>query len=518
MAASTVQGQVGLQWRGWPGVLRRSQVRSIRRYVRDLLLLVAAYYAAAHLGYALRFSGPVAAITWLPAGVAIAFLYLRGMKFWPGVVIGDLLVNNYSTLPVGTAGAQSFGNLLEVLVATELLRWWSRRYEPTSTVMGVAGLVGAVAAGTLLSATIGSLSSWIGGVIAARSVPHVLQTWWLGDFSGALIVVPLALSWSSLPTRPWPRARVLEATCGIALVTGLSALAFTDERLLRVIVFPALIWVAVRFGPRGATLAIATISGFAIAGAIDHTGPFVFSASNRTVSTQIFITVVAVSGLSVAALVSEKLRLADSLRLSRARMMAASDEARRQLERDLHDGAQQSLMGVRLKLDSVAEAIPEDPVEGARLLGALGRQLDRVLASVRTLAHGIYPPVLQEYGLVEALRSMARSSALPVSVKAKEIGRYPLAIEVAVYFCCLEAIQNVVKYAGRDTEAMVRLRGRGEGLIFEVSDAGCGFDVGQASLGMGLASMRDRIDAVGGHLEVVSAPGQGTTVRGWIPA
>jgi signal transduction histidine kinase len=489
----------------------------MRRYLRDLALLVLVYYGAAHLGYALQFSGPVAAIVWLPVGVAIAFLYLRGMQFWPGVVIGDLLVNNYSTLPVGTAVAQSFGNLLEVLVATELLRRWSRRNDPTSTIVGVIGLIAALAAGTLLSAAIGSLSSWLGGVIAARSVPHVLRTWWLGDLSGALIVVPLALSWSSLPPRPWPRARVIEATLAIAAVTLLSALAFADEQLLRSIVFPALIWVAVRFGPRGATLAITTISAFALAAAIDRVGPFAVVSIDRILSTQLFITVVSISGLSVAALCSEKMRLTDSLRLSRARIMAASDEARRQLERDLHDGAQQSLVGVRLKLAQATDVIAEDPDEGARLLHAVERQLDGVIGSVRTLAHGIYPPVLQEYGVVEALRSMVRTSALPVSIGARDVGRYPHAVEVAVYFCCLEAIQNVVKHAGRDVEATVRLRRRGGRLVFEVNDAGCGFDMGQVGQGMGLASMRDRIEAVGGDLEVISAPGRGTTVRGLVP-
>jgi signal transduction histidine kinase len=458
----------------------------------------------------------VGAIVWLPVGVAIAFLYLRGMQFWPAVVIGDLLVNNYSTLPAGTAVAQSVGNLLEVLVATELLRRVAKRNDPTSTIAGVAGMVAALAAGTFLSAAIGSIASWLGGVISAGSVLHVLRAWWLGDLAGALVVVPLALSWSSPPARPWPRARVIEATLAIAAVTLLCALDLANPMLPRSIVFPALIWVGVRFGPRGATLAIATISAFAIAAAIDLVGPFAVSSIDRALSTQLFIAVISVSGLSVAALVSEKLRLAGSLRLSRARIMAASDEARRQLERDLHDGAQQGLVGFRLKLAQAAEVVHQDPDEGARLLDVLGHQVDQVLGSVRTLAHGIYPPVLQEYGLAEALRSMARASALPVSVRATDLGRYPHAVEVAVYFCCLEAIQNVVKHAGPDVEAMVRLWGTEEGLSFEVSDHGRGFDVGPAGPGMGLSGMKDRIEAVGGHLKVVSAHGQGTTVRGRI--
>src|SRR5215469_6888561 len=111
--------------------------RGTGRYLLGLAALALAYYAAAHVGYAFEFSGPVAAIVWLPVGVGVAFLYLGGMRFWPGVVIGDLLVNNYSTLPVGTALGQSVGNLLEVLVAVALLRRLCPRGEPLASLRGV---------------------------------------------------------------------------------------------------------------------------------------------------------------------------------------------------------------------------------------------------------------------------------------------------------------------------------------------------------------------------------------------
>ena len=133
-------------------------------------LLVAAYYASAHLGFALEFTGPVASIVWLPVGVGAAFLYLRGPALWPGVVIGDLLVNNYSELPVGSAVGQSFGNLLEVVIWAALLRRLISRDRPLWSIPGLAAMLGAITAGTAISATIGSVSLALGGVVTGGLV------------------------------------------------------------------------------------------------------------------------------------------------------------------------------------------------------------------------------------------------------------------------------------------------------------------------------------------------------------
>ncbi|MFL5823346.1 MAG: MASE1 domain-containing protein [Solirubrobacteraceae bacterium] len=481
--------------------------------------LVGAYYAAAHLGYAFEFSGPIGAIVWLPVGVGIAFLYLGGMQLWPGVVIGDLLVNDYSALPVGSALAQSLGNLLEVLVATWLLLRLCPRKEPLSTLRGVAGMLAAVACGTLVSATIGSLASWIGGAIDGHSVPYVWRTWWLGDFTGALILVPLVLSWSLLPRRPWPRARLLEAGLMMTVVVGLSALQLGEHILLAAVVFPALIWAALSFGLRGATLATMVICGFALVGATNDLGPFgVGSISSRLLETQLFIATASLCGLAVAALVSERGRLAEGLRESRVRLVAASDLARQRVERDLHDGAQQGLVGLKFKLAEAGDVILANPAEGRRLVAVVERQMDSVLDEVRSVAHGVYPPLLRERGIVEALRSARWLSATDVSVHGRDVGRYSQVIESAVYFCCLEAIQNVAKHAGPDAHADVTLWQQRSHLRFAVTDSGAGFDSTAVSHGDGLANMRDRIEAIGGTLTVTSSPGSGSSARGSVPA
>lgn len=492
--------------------------RPAPRYASQLGALILAYYAAAHLGYAFEFSGPVAAIVWLPVGVGIAFLYFGGLRLWPGVVIGDLLVNNYSTLPIGTALGQSFGNLLEVVVATVLIGRLCPREGPAATVRGVAGIVFAIACGTFLSATIGSLSSWLGGVISGHTVTYVWRTWWLGDLCGALIVLPLALSWSRLPAPPWPRARVLEAALMVIVVAALSATQLDHTTALSVLVFPALLWAAMSFGPRGATVAITIICAFAVWGATNNRGPFgVGSIDERLLETQLFIATVSLSALAIAAIVAERGRLAEGLRASRARLVEASDEARQLLERNLHDGAQQSLLGLQLRLSRAADVIPDDPVEGRRLIRTIERQVDGVLDDLRSLTHGVFPRLLRERGIVEALRSAVWLNPSDVSVHGAGLGRYPQPIEAAVYFCCLEALQNVVKHAGTAVHADVRLWQSGDSLCFEVIDSGAGFEPRATRRGSGLSNMQDRIDAVGGSLSVASRPGHGTTVSGQVP-
>jgi signal transduction histidine kinase len=202
---------------------------------------------------------------------------------------------------------------------------------------------------------------------------------------------------------------------------------------------------------------------------------------------------------------------------SRIRLMEMAHSERRRLERDLHDGVQQHLVGLRIKLDMAAEAIREDLERGERALASVGRQMDDVLQELRLLARGIYPSLLHECGLREALTAAARSSPLAVSVRAVGIGRFAEEVEVAVYFCCLEAIQNVVKHAGPDATAMVTLSRDGPHLAFEVHDTGVGFDPNDDGPGSGLVNMRDRIEAVGGVVEINGRRGRGTSVRGRVP-
>lgn len=205
------------------------------------------------------------------------------------------------------------------------------------------------------------------------------------------------------------------------------------------------------------------------------------------------------------------------LRSSRQRLVAAQDEERRRLERDLHDGAQQQFIAVKMKVN-MAQRLASDG-EGQRsaeVLSDVLTDLDTGVQSLRDLAHGIYPPLLEAEGLSPAIRARASKAPIVVSVVSDVVDRYPREIESAIYFCILEAIQNAFKYSHAD-EVEVTLDQQDGQLVFKVADEGTGFDRSIQPPGSGLTNMFDRLDALGGTLTVQSAPGEGTTVTGAVP-
>ena len=214
---------------------------------------------------------------------------------------------------------------------------------------------------------------------------------------------------------------------------------------------------------------------------------------------------------------AELRRQAEELRASRARVVAAADEERRRIERDLHDGAQQHLVGLAANLAAAQRLIEDDPEEAKAVLDALQRAVQESMESFRALAHGVYPPLLEDRGLAEALSHAARSAAVPASVDAPGLSRYDPGIEAAVYFCCLESLQNAAKHAGDGARATVRVWENGRALLFEVGDDGAGLDPILDGRGTGLTNMRDRLGAVGGELRIESTVGRGTRVIGAIP-
>ncbi|MGD0194129.1 MAG: sensor histidine kinase [Candidatus Dormibacteria bacterium] len=206
----------------------------------------------------------------------------------------------------------------------------------------------------------------------------------------------------------------------------------------------------------------------------------------------------------------------DELRASRQRLVHAQDLERRRLERNLHDGAQQHLVALKVKLGLAEMLLSRDPAKAAATLEQLKGDADEALETLRDLARGIYPPLLADRGLVVAMESQARKATLPVSVEAVGIERYPQDVEATVYFCVLEALQNVQKYAAA-THVVVRLDADAGTLSFDVTDDGAGFNTKTAKRGAGLTNMRDRMDALGGDVEVTSQPGDGTRVAGRLP-
>jgi signal transduction histidine kinase len=209
-------------------------------------------------------------------------------------------------------------------------------------------------------------------------------------------------------------------------------------------------------------------------------------------------------------------RSLDELRESRARLLAAADDERRRIERDLHDGGQQRLVALRIRLELAEEMMEQSPAHARSMLHRLGADVDAAIDDLRSVAADVYPSLLAARGLPDAIRTAALQSPVPVSVAVNGNDRYLQEVETAAYFCCLEALQNVAKHAPEARATLVTLHRNGD-LRFEVRDDGPGFVTDGPNAGRGLMNMRDRIEAVGGELEIHSSPGAGTQVVGRIP-
>jgi signal transduction histidine kinase len=219
---------------------------------------------------------------------------------------------------------------------------------------------------------------------------------------------------------------------------------------------------------------------------------------------------------SQAGLVLRNVRLVEDLRGSRQRLVAAQDEERRRLERNIHDGAQQQLVALAVKARLARQLTERDPAKASQMLEQIEAETQTALEDLRDLARGIYPPLLADRGLVAAIEAQSRKSQMGVEMHAQDLGRFSADVEATVYFCTLEALQNVAKYASAD-HTVIRLARANGNLSFAVEDDGRGFDPDGVASGSGLQGMADRLAAVGGSLEIRSAPGQGTTVAGRVP-
>jgi signal transduction histidine kinase len=204
------------------------------------------------------------------------------------------------------------------------------------------------------------------------------------------------------------------------------------------------------------------------------------------------------------------------LQAAQQRLVTAQDEERRRLERNIHDGAQQQLVALSVKMRLADGYVDRDPARVREILAQLQSDTNAALEDLRDLARGIYPPLLADKGLAAALEAQTRKAPIPVEVRTNGIGRYPQEVEAAAYFSCLEALQNVAKYAGASAATVSLSDGEGQ-LRFEVTDDGVGFDPSRVGYGTGLQGIADRLGALQGLFQVTSSEGTGTTVVGIIP-
>jgi signal transduction histidine kinase len=498
------------------------------RYLAGVVLLGLVYFGAAKLGQTLRYTASVSAI-WPPAGLGIAALYLWGLRWWPGIFLGELLVNgqllvDHTSLPLGSLVGQQAGNMAEIIIGAWLLRRLIGPRAMLDRVEQVGGMMFAAGMATAISATVGSISMLAGGVIDLSELPTFWRTWFLGDTSGALVVIPLILTWRD-PRGAWLRMRNAEGLLLIGLVVSLAAIALTSNSPVLYLIFPAVIWAAFRFGPPGVALAVAITAGLTI-GITAHRAGVFFSQpiDERTVSTQLYILVVALTGLFLSAAVCERERSAADAAEAKRREAERALEERRRIARDLHDSVAQALFSSVLHTRAAQKSVLD---EGGSLSEGLGEKLSTINELTKRAQLEMRRFIFEwgpesGDGLVAACERYASSLAddhgLDVEVEGPE-SSLPLSrsSQIQLYGIAREALTNVVKHAEVST-ASLRLTVGEDHVALEIEDRGRGFDLGESHDGhYGLASMRSRAEEIDGVLEIETAHGRGSIVRVEVP-
>jgi signal transduction histidine kinase len=304
--------------------LRRNRRGRVVLYVGSVALVAFAYYVAGRLGLELAYLDGAVAAMWPPAGLGIAVLFLYGVRLWPGIVIGDLLLADFST-PLGTVLGQTVGNTLALVAAALLLRRLVGGRGKLERTLDVLALVLCAVVGALVSAAFGPTALRLGDVISADEFGRVFRTWSLADALGVLVVAPALLTWASTGLRGIRRRDVVEGVVGLVVLVVLAEVA--PQRDVPYIVFPVLLWAALRLGPRGAATAIVVVCSITVWNTAQEDGPFVReSITDSVLATQLFIATAALTSLLLAAVTAERAGVARALAVSEAAQRALADE------------------------------------------------------------------------------------------------------------------------------------------------------------------------------------------------
>jgi signal transduction histidine kinase len=345
--------------------LRRRGHAGVAPYVGALALVALLYYGAGRIGLELAYLNGAVAALWPPAGLGLAVLFLYGLRLWPAIVIGDLALADFHT-PMGTVLAQTLGNTLALVVAALLLRRLTGGRGGLERVADVLAFVTCALVAAVVSAAFGPLALRAGDVISPGQLGEVFRTWTLGDAAGVLVVAPAILTWATTGLKGVGRREAIEG--GLVLVLLVALVELPPQRDVPYIVFPVLLWAAVRFGPRGAATAILVVCSITVWNTAQNDGPFVRdSITDSLLATQLFIAISALTSLVLAAVTAERTRVAAALAVSEASQRALADEqaALRRVATLVASGAQPS---------RVFEQVTE---EVTRLLGMQGASVMR---------------------------------------------------------------------------------------------------------------------------------------------
>jgi signal transduction histidine kinase len=312
------------QSRNTLAALRRTRHGRAALYLVSIGLVALAYYLAGRIGLALAYLDGAVAAVWPPAGLGLAVLVLYGPRMVPGIVIGDLLLGDFST-PLGTVLAQTVGNTVALVLAAKLMRRLTKGRTGLARVSDVVAFIGCALVAALVSAAFGPTALRLGGVISTSELDDVFRTWTLGDAAGVLVVAPALLTWATAGLRGIRRWHLVEGAVALVVLLALAELA--PQRDVPYLVFPALLWAALRFGPRGAATAVLIVCSITVWNTAQNDGPFVReSLTDSLLATQLFIAIAAVTSLLLAAVTAERIRASRALAAAEAAQRALAGE------------------------------------------------------------------------------------------------------------------------------------------------------------------------------------------------
>ena len=525
------------------------------RHVWRIALLAAAYALVGRLGLAMEPVGGFATLVWPPSGISLAALVLYGRALWPGVALGALLVNVWVGAPLLVALGIAAGNTLEAVLGAWALAKISGFTPSLRRLKDVMALVALPAClTTAVSATIGTTSLELGGLIDGERFRDVWQAWWIGDMIGDLLVAPLLLTWGS-PQPALSAARSSEALALSAVLLAVCLFVFGPwvpqslDWLRRAnFLIPILMWAAVRFGPRGATSTALVCAIIALWGTISGYGPFVRLGSLREaiIGLQLYLPLIAATFLALGAITAERselLRREQSARREAERAVAARDEF---LAVAAHELAT-PLTPLQLELETLQRAL-----DGSELAPNVHRKLERAsrqtkrlarlterLLDVSRLAGGHLKLEPTEFDLSELVRDVVEEhradatragSGLTLETPGAVVGSWDRSRFAQVV---ANLLSNAIKHGGGQGIAVV-VRDSPDAVTLTVEDHGSGIDPTElpriferferaaperrrGGLGLGLYVAREIVQAHGGSIRAASTPGSGSTFTVSLP-
>jgi signal transduction histidine kinase len=490
-------------------------------------ILTIAYYGSARIGYMLEYPDANRVAVWPAVGIAVVGLMFFGKRTWPGIAVGGFLARLF-TEPLAAAGTGITMAVLTVVgmtvagVATPLVAAWLFDRYGLNTALTRLRDVLVVVAGAVVSALVGATVA-ASVVVATGAISNIsaavkfLAWWWLTDTMGIVLIAPLLMilgTAARLRVNPFHH-RGTETVTLVILTIITTHLLFNTTLPVNFLVFPFVLWGALRLGVPGCAVVNVFLTGTAIVDSVQKQGPFwQLPPTQSLVVLQSFNVGVAVTSLVLAAVTAERKEATEEVRASRVRIVEAADRERRRVERNLHDGAQQRLVALSLLLRlAQMQQGPQPRADLQATLGQASHELHTALAELRELARGLHPAILTHEGLGAAVQSLAEQAPLPVTVTAST-ARFSAALEITAYFVVCEALTNITKYA-QASAVNVTIQHDDSRLTVEVADNGIGgADPGRGS---GLSGLADRVITLGGRLQVSSPRGEGTLIRAELP-